>query len=79
MSAAESLKRLWDNWDLADDGQIARESTEVWAEIIAMVEAAEGIEGELPRDQGCHDMIYCVEFRVALSALNEKLGNGERG
>ena len=41
------------------------------------MEAAEGLEGELPLGQDCHDMLYCVEFRHALIALDEALAELE--
>jgi hypothetical protein len=43
-------------------------------QIIALVEAAEGLEGELPIDQGAHDMLYLLDLRAALAALDEELG-----
>lgn len=74
MSASEKLKALGREVAMEHLGDPPVGTLiDVLPKIMAVVEAAEGMEGELPTDQGCHDMLYCVEFRAALSALEEAL------
>jgi len=90
MSASEKLKALGalaataiPNQNMEFEPYPAVEGDVAWAlldalpQLVTLVEAAEGLEGELPLGQDCHDMLYCVEFRHALIALDEALAELE--